>query len=61
LVLPSFEILTTGILASFASGYFAIGVLLKFLKKHTLHVFGVYRVVLGFILLYLLNFTHLLG
>ena len=61
LVLPSFEILTTGILASFASGYFAIGVLLKFLKKHTLHIFGVYRVVLGFILLYLINFTHLLG
>lgn len=61
LALPSFEILTTGIVTSFVSGYIAISFLLKFLKKNTLHVFGVYRVALGFVLLYLINFTHLLG
>jgi undecaprenyl-diphosphatase len=61
LALPSFEILTTGVVTSFVSGYIAISFLLKFLKKNTLHVFGVYRVALGFVLLYLINFTHLLG
>jgi len=51
--LPSFDLLTAGIATSFISGYAAIAFLMRFLKKHTLHVFGVYRVVLGFALLYL--------
>jgi len=55
LVLPPFEILATGIITSFVSGYVAISFLLKFLKKHTLHVFGLYRVIFGFLVLYLLK------
>ncbi len=51
--LPSGDILITGIATSFISGYLAIVFLMRFLKKHTLHVFGVYRVVLGFAVLYL--------
>lgn len=52
LVFPSADILSAGVIASFLSGYAAIAFLMRFLKNHTLHVFGVYRVVLGFIILY---------
>jgi|WetSurMetagenome_2_1015567.scaffolds.fasta_scaffold86572_2 undecaprenyl-diphosphatase len=52
--LPSFDLMTAGIVTSFISGYAAIAFLMRFLKKHTLHVFGVYRVVLGFVILTLL-------
>jgi len=51
--LPATDVLLTGIAASFVSGYAAISFLMKFLKKHTLHVFGIYRVILGFAILFL--------
>lgn len=51
-ILPSPDLLVAGISASFVSGYAAIAFLMKFLKRHTLHVFGIYRVVLGFAVLY---------
>lgn len=42
-----------GFLVSFISGYFAIDFLLKFIRKYSLQVFGLYRIILGAILLYL--------
>lgn len=59
--MPPVDALVAGIVSSFAVGLVAISFLMKFLKKHTLHVFGVYRVVLGFVILYLLNFTAVFG
>ncbi len=53
--LPATDILLTGIAASFISGYAAIAFLMKFLRKHTLHIFGVYRVIMGFAMLFLLR------
>lgn len=52
--LPATDILIAGIFSSFVAGYIAIAFLMKFLKKHTLHIFGLYRVVLGFVILYLM-------
>jgi len=59
--MPATDTLIAGIVSSFAVGLVAISFLMKFLKRHTLHVFGVYRVVLGFVILYLLNFTVVFG
>lgn len=55
--MPPLDIMAVGIVSSFLVGLGAISFLMKYLKKHTLHIFGVYRVILGFVLLYLLNFT----
>lgn len=59
--LPPLEIVGAGVISSFVVGLAAISLLMKFLKKHSLHVFGVYRVILGFVILYLVNFTGLLA
>ncbi len=56
-LMPSTDVLIAGILSSFVVGLAAISFLMRYLKKHSLHIFGVYRVILGFVLLYLLNFT----
>ncbi|MCW5942608.1 MAG: undecaprenyl-diphosphate phosphatase [Fimbriimonadaceae bacterium] len=42
-------------LAAFVSGYWAIGFLLKFLQRHSVYAFTVYRVALGLLLLGLLQ------
>jgi len=52
--LPSFDIMSAGIITSFVTGYAAIAFLMSFLKKHTLHIFGIYRVLFGFAILYLM-------
>lgn len=52
--LPAMDILLTGVLSSFVAGYLSIAFLMKFLKKHTLHVFALYRIALGLLILYLL-------
>jgi undecaprenyl-diphosphatase len=52
MTLPSSDLLATGVVASFISGYAAIAFLMRYLKNHTLHIFGVYRVVLGFAVLF---------
>jgi len=44
--LPPPEILLTGITSSFAAGWLAVTFLMHFLKKHTLAVFAVYRLLL---------------
>ncbi len=54
--LPATDVLITGILSSFVVGLGAISFLMKYLKKHTLHIFGIYRVILGLVVLYVLNF-----
>jgi len=59
--MPATDVLLAGIASSFAVGLVAISFLMKYLKKHTLHIFGVYRVVLGFVLLYLIIFTNYLA
>lgn len=49
--LPNLDVLIIGILSSFIVGLAAISFLMKFLKKHTLHVFGVYRILIGLTIL----------
>ena len=51
--LPSLDLVVAGIASSFVVGLAAISVLMRYLKKHSLHIFGVYRVILGFVILYL--------
>jgi undecaprenyl-diphosphatase len=46
--------LLVGVIASGASGWLAISVLLKFVARHSFGVFAVYRVVLGAFVLTLL-------
>lgn len=41
------SVLISGFLASFIAGLFSIGFLMKFLKKYSLKVFGVYRILFG--------------
>lgn len=55
--LPSLDILFTGIVSSFLVSLAAISFLMRYLKNHTLHIFGVYRVIVGFAILYLVEFT----
>ena len=50
--LPATDTLIAGITSSFVVGLAAISFLMRFLKKHSLHVFGVYRVILGLVILY---------
>ena len=48
-------VLFTGFVVSFISCYIAVKWFLKFIKKYTLIPFGIYRIAVGFILLYLIN------
>lgn len=45
--------LILGVVSAFVSGYFAIDFLLKYLQTHKTHVFVIYRVVLGLLIIYL--------
>ncbi len=47
MILPSAEILTVGIISSFAAGYLSVSFLMKFLKSHTLHIFSAYLALLS--------------
>lgn len=51
--LPSAPVLTGGLISSFISGLAAVSFLMHFLKKHTLYVFGIYRIALGLLLIFL--------
>ncbi len=44
------SVLAAGFLASFVAGIFSIGFLMKFLKKYSLKVFGVYRILFGLLI-----------
>ena len=48
-------ILGIGFIISFISCYIAVKWFLKFVKKYTLNPFGVYRIIVGIILLYMLS------
>ncbi|MEO1958359.1 MAG: undecaprenyl-diphosphate phosphatase [Nautiliaceae bacterium] len=52
-------VLATGFIVSFISSYIAVKWFLKFVTKYTLIPFGVYRIVFGIILLYLI-YSHTL-
>jgi len=47
MILPSAEILTVGIISSFAAGYLSVSFLMKFLKSHPLHIFSAYLALLS--------------
>jgi undecaprenyl-diphosphatase len=48
-------VLAVGFIVSFVSAYIAVKWFLKFVKKYTLIPFGVYRIVFGLVLLYLIH------
>ena len=48
-------VLIIGFIVSFISSYIAVKIFLKFVEKYTLNGFGVYRIVFGIILLYLIH------
>ena len=48
-------VLFVGFVISFVSCYIAVKWFLKFVKKYTLNPFGVYRIIVGIILLYMLS------
>ncbi len=50
--LPGWDLIIVGILSSFISGYLAVSMLMKFLKRHSLNVFAIYLLVLSLGLLF---------
>ncbi|GAB6075017.1 undecaprenyl-diphosphate phosphatase [Nautilia lithotrophica] len=48
-------VLSVGFIVSFIASYLAVKLFLKFVQKYTLNAFGIYRIVFGIILLYLIN------
>jgi len=48
-------VLITGFVISFISAYVAVKLFLKFVEKYTLNAFGVYRIIFGILLLYLIS------
>jgi len=51
----NFTVLITGFVVSFLASYIAVKLFLKYVQKYTLNAFGIYRVIVGIILLYLIN------
>lgn len=49
--LPPIDILLTGIITSFISGWFAVKFLLNYLKRYTLAIFAYYRILLAIVFL----------
>lgn len=49
--LPSIGVLVVGVGSSFAAGYLAVSLLMRFLKSHPLHVFAIYRILLAVVIL----------
>ena len=48
-------VLAVGFIVSFISAYIAVKLFLKFVQKCTLNAFGIYRIIFGVLLLYLIN------
>jgi undecaprenyl-diphosphatase len=48
-------VLAIGFIVSFISAYIAVKLFLKFVQKYTLNAFGIYRIIFGVLLLYLIN------
>jgi len=51
----NFTVLAVGFVISFLSAYVAVKLFLKFVQKYTLNAFGIYRIIFGILLLYLIN------
>jgi len=51
----NFTVLVTGFVVSFIASYIAVKLFLKYVQKYTLNAFGIYRIIVGIILLYLIN------
>ncbi len=48
-------VLGIGFIISFITAYISVKLFLKFVQKYTLNAFGIYRIIFGVILLYLIN------
>jgi len=48
-------VLSVGFIVSFLASYAAVKLFLKYVQKYTLNAFGIYRIIVGIILLYLIN------
>jgi undecaprenyl-diphosphatase len=48
-------VLATGFAVSFISAYISVKLFLKFVEKYTLNAFGIYRIIFGIALLYLIK------
>jgi len=53
-------VLGIGFIVSFIVAYLSVKIFLKFVEKYTLKGFGVYRIVFGIILLYLINIGYII-
>jgi len=51
----NFAVLAVGFVVSFVSAYVAVKLFLKFVEKYTLIPFGVYRIIFGIVLLWLIH------
>jgi undecaprenyl-diphosphatase len=60
LTADDFIILGIGFVVSFFSGWAAIGFLMHYLRKYTLLPFGVYRIIIGLLVLWKCRFSSLL-
>jgi len=54
-------VLAVGFIVSFIIAYITVKIFLKFVEKYTLNAFGVYRIVFGIILLYLIHIGYIKG
>jgi undecaprenyl-diphosphatase len=54
-------ILAVGFVVSFVVAYITVKLFLKFVEKYTLNAFGIYRIIFGFILLYLIHIGYIAG
>jgi len=54
-------VLAVGFVVSFIVAYVTVKLFLKFVEKYTLNAFGVYRIVFGMILLYLIHIGYIAG
>jgi undecaprenyl-diphosphatase len=54
-------VLAVGFVVSFVVAYITVKLFLKFVEKYTLNAFGIYRIIFGFILLYLIHIGYIAG
>jgi undecaprenyl-diphosphatase len=52
-------VLVVGFVVSFVVAYITVKIFLKFVEKYTLNAFGVYRIIFGIVLLYLIHIGYI--
>ncbi len=55
LVVDDYSLLAVGFITAFMVSYFSVRALLNFLTNHTFVIFGLYRILLGGVFLYMIN------